>query len=264
MSTAFLERRPGTPKWVPGLCKGLGRWEVGSGGRGVLVVLQRHVPVVRVVHFLDGAPDPVHRQSADFPVAQQRPLTVEIPQVQFLDKVLTCPLPCTSGVRQNPHVFLNKVADVPVAVHVRRPSLHSNDVVVDVPVVQVVDVGHSAGPVPVVLDVARDLAQRVDAVERCFDGLEQTVGQHCLHVSALEGSFRELEELGVCSHDQLSSCVGEGARFSHELGLLQEALADRSSELSVLQCSFGSALLDVESFASRLNPVVLVLGSRVS
>ena len=122
----------------------------------------------------------------------------------------------------------------------------------------------SAGPVPLVPDVAQEVVQRVDAMERSFDGLEQTVGQHCLRVSALEGSFRELEELVVRSHDQLSSCVGEGARFSHELGLLQEALADRSSELSVLQSSFGSVLLDFESLASRLNPVVLVLGSRVS
>ena len=38
--------------------------------------------------------------------------SVEIPQVQFLGNVLTCPLPCMSGVRQNPHVFLNKVVDI--------------------------------------------------------------------------------------------------------------------------------------------------------
>ena len=101
--------------------------------------------------------------------------------------------------------------------------------------------------------VAQKVVQHVDAVERSYDGLEQTVGQHCLRVSALEGSFREFEELVVRSHDQLSSCVGEGARFSHELGLLQEALADRSSEVSVLQSSFGSALLDFESLASLLN-----------
>ena len=87
---------------------------MGSGSCGVPVVLQRHVPAVRVVHVLEGAPDPVHRHSVDLPVVQHGPLTVEIPQVQFQDKVLTCPLPCTSGVRQNPHVFSDKDADVPV------------------------------------------------------------------------------------------------------------------------------------------------------
>ena len=96
--------------------------------------------------FFDGAPDLVHQQSADLPVAQQIPLTVEIPQVLFLDKVLTCPLPCTSGVRQNPHVFLNKVVDMPVLAHVLAvvlltvevPQLQLIDVVFDVPVVHVV------------------------------------------------------------------------------------------------------------------------------
>ena len=67
-----------------------------AGGRGwdlavvdVPVVLQRQVPAVQVVHVLDGAPDPVHRQSADLPVVQLRPQNRRrVPQVQFWDKVV--------------------------------------------------------------------------------------------------------------------------------------------------------------------------------
>ena len=39
---------------------------------------------------------------------------------------------------------------------------------------------HSAGLVPLVPDVAQEVVQRVNVVERRFDGLEQTVDQHCL------------------------------------------------------------------------------------
>ena len=86
-----LGRRPGAPKWVPGQGVGAagGGWRRGlQGGR---VVAQ----------------------------------SVEIPQVQFLDNVLTCPLPCTSGVRLNPHVFRNKVVDVPVVQVVDVGIVHS-------------------------------------------------------------------------------------------------------------------------------------------
>ena len=38
----------------------------------VYVHVIRQVPAVQVVHVLEGAPDSVHRQSADLPVLQQR------------------------------------------------------------------------------------------------------------------------------------------------------------------------------------------------
>ena len=111
-----LGRRPGAPKWVPGWC----RWWVGGATvcpRGLLPgrVLQRFVeqiidedgvvlavvdvPVICSDKFLQFLFFGVEVPRLQFIDSSRGDITVEITQVQFLEKVVDVPVVCNDRCR---------------------------------------------------------------------------------------------------------------------------------------------------------------------